>query len=73
MRYLTNQLGAEERATVEKHWRWRFDDGQQPGFAYLTGDSGWLDGDAAKQAQYKFYAVPAKLVWKWSGRAALAI
>jgi hypothetical protein len=63
--WTTNQLGDEERRTVKKHWRWRFDDAQSPHFAYLT-DSGWLDGDAAKEAQYKWAGIPAKLVRKWT-------
>jgi hypothetical protein len=63
--YTTGQLDDDERTRVEQHWRMRFDDAQGPHFAYLAS-SGWLSGDAAREAHYRWAGIPQKLLRKWS-------
>jgi hypothetical protein len=62
--YEMGELTEAELAELMPDWRARYEQAQSPNFRYCTGN-GWLKGDAAKQALYRWAGVPPEVVRKW--------
>src|SRR5262249_20063389 len=53
-----------ELAELIPEWREEYEKANEPNFSYCTGH-GWLRGEAAKRAHYRWAGIPPALVKKW--------
>jgi len=58
------ELTETELAELMPEWREEYEKANEPNFSYCTGH-GWLRGEAAKRAQYRWAGIPRALVKKW--------
>src|SRR5262249_46508302 len=58
------ELSETELAEVIAEWREEYEKANEPNFGYCTGH-GWLRGEAAKRARYRWAGIPPALVKKW--------
>jgi len=58
------ELTETELAELMPEWREDYEKANEPNFSYCTGD-GWLRGEAAKRAQYRWAGIPRALIRKW--------
>ena len=58
------ELTETELAELMPEWREEYEKANEPNFSYCTGD-GWLRGEAAKRAQYRWAGIPPALIKKW--------
>jgi hypothetical protein len=59
-------LTETERVELVANWRREFDRAQQPNFSHCLGPGKFLDGDAAREAHYRWADIPDTLVEAWS-------
>src|SRR5262249_47902743 len=57
-------LTETELAELIPEWREEYERANEPNFSYCTGH-GWLRGEAAKRALYRWAGIPPALVNKW--------
>ena len=62
--YEMAELSDTELAELIPEWREEYEKANGLNFSYCTGD-GWLRGEAAKRAQYRWAGIPRALVKKW--------
>jgi len=58
------ELTETELAELMPEWREEYEKANEPNFSYCTGH-GWLRGEAAKRAQYRWAGIPPALIRKW--------
>jgi hypothetical protein len=58
------ELTETELAELMPEWREEYERANEPNFSYCTGH-GWLRGEAAKRAQYRWAGIPRALIRKW--------
>jgi hypothetical protein len=58
------ELTETELAELIPEWREEYERANEPNFSYCIGH-GWLRGEAAKRALYRWAGVPPVLVKKW--------
>jgi hypothetical protein len=64
------ELTAHELAVLMERWREHYEQAQRPGYAYCIGCDGntaaaWLEGEAAKKAQYRWAGIPPEIIKRW--------
>jgi hypothetical protein len=62
--YEAQLLSPAEVKQALEWWRDCFEQAQEPGFSYCTGDA-WLTGQEAQQAQYRWAGIPRGLLRQW--------
>jgi hypothetical protein len=64
--YGAGLLSEAENAELLAFWRRQFERAQQPNFSYCLGPMKWLEGAAARRAQYAWADIPHLLIRKWT-------
>jgi hypothetical protein len=63
-------LAEQERKDLVALWHEQFERAQRPDFMFNAGAAGgWLDGEAAKQANYRWAGIPKSLVQTWTRKS----
>jgi uncharacterized protein involved in type VI secretion and phage assembly len=58
-------LSARERKQLRDYWRAQYEEAYAEGFVHCLGPSQWLHGDAARDAHFRWYAIPSALIDEW--------
>ena len=58
------ELTETELAELMPEWREEYEKANEPNFGYCTRH-GWLRGEAAKRARYRWAGIPPTLLKKW--------
>ena len=63
--YEAGLLSDDELAELLPRWREFYEKAQRPGFFFPLGPGRYLEGRAARQAQYRWACIPPDLVRGW--------
>jgi hypothetical protein len=65
------ELSDAELAELMPHWREKYEEANETGFAYCTGSkagetfANWIEGAAARKAYCRWVGIPPEIVKKW--------
>ena len=64
--YEMGELSEAELAELLLRWREWYEQANEPGFSYCAGNGHWLEGAAARRAQYKWAGIPRTFLQQWN-------
>jgi hypothetical protein len=58
-------LSARERKQLREYWRAQYEEAYTEGFIHVLGPNEWLQGEAARDAHWRWYGIPSVLINDW--------